>query len=333
MNLIDVYIHEVTRRLPEKSREDIALELRSTIEDMLADDFTEQDVKEVLSELGNPAVLASNYSEKPMHLIGPRYYDVYVSLLKMIIPIAAVVALISVMAKYIFNYDENQAILNIGLLILGEGIWVLIEVFIQTFFWLTIVFAVIERVDNTKDHSPLSINGKKWTPDDLKGVAYIPRKKAISSVYVFLGLLWTAIWVTVYFNADKLVGVYQKGENGLQFVMPALNQSVLNSYWPLVIISVGLEVVLALYMLLKKQWTKTVAHLNVVKEIVGIISVIVIMTNVAIFNQDFLIYMSNLLNFSESTILGYIQRITIILYPIFAIWNCIDGYLKAKIKK
>ena len=27
MNLIEVYIQEVTRRLPEKSREDIALEL------------------------------------------------------------------------------------------------------------------------------------------------------------------------------------------------------------------------------------------------------------------------------------------------------------------
>lgn len=50
MNLIEVYIQEVTRRLPEKSREDIALELRSTIEDMLpdADDYNEEDVKLVL---------------------------------------------------------------------------------------------------------------------------------------------------------------------------------------------------------------------------------------------------------------------------------------------
>ena len=48
MNLIEVYIQEVTRRLPEKSREDIALELRSTIEDMLPDDYNEEDVKLVL---------------------------------------------------------------------------------------------------------------------------------------------------------------------------------------------------------------------------------------------------------------------------------------------
>ena len=40
MNLIDIYIQEVTRRLPEKSRDDIALELRSTIEDMLPENYT-----------------------------------------------------------------------------------------------------------------------------------------------------------------------------------------------------------------------------------------------------------------------------------------------------
>jgi hypothetical protein len=77
MKLIEIYIQEVTRRLPEKSREDIALELRSTIEDMLPDDYKEEDVKSVLEKLGNPATLASGYRDQPMHLIGPRYFDVY----------------------------------------------------------------------------------------------------------------------------------------------------------------------------------------------------------------------------------------------------------------
>ena len=93
MNLIEVYIQEVTRRLSEKSREDIALELRSTIEDMLPDDYKEEDVKLVLEKLGNPASLASGYQDQPMYLIGPRYFDVYVTLLKMILPIAGAIAL------------------------------------------------------------------------------------------------------------------------------------------------------------------------------------------------------------------------------------------------
>ncbi|WP_234414153.1 HAAS signaling domain-containing protein [Paenibacillus sp. CAA11] len=84
MNLIELYIQEVTRRLPEKMRADIALELRSTIEDMLPEEYTEEEVKGVLAQLGNPAVLAGNYKDRPMHLIGPRYYDGYIHLLKMI---------------------------------------------------------------------------------------------------------------------------------------------------------------------------------------------------------------------------------------------------------
>ena len=82
MDLIEVYILEVTRRLPEKSRKDIALELRSTIEDMLPDHYAEEDVKKALEKLGNPATLASGYRDRPMHLIGPRYYDLYVSLVE-----------------------------------------------------------------------------------------------------------------------------------------------------------------------------------------------------------------------------------------------------------
>ena len=34
-----------------------------------------------------PVSLANGYLDRPMHLIGPRYFDVYTTLLKMIIPI------------------------------------------------------------------------------------------------------------------------------------------------------------------------------------------------------------------------------------------------------
>ncbi len=52
MSLIDMYVQEVAKRLPEKNREDITLELRSTIEDMLPDDYNEDDVKSVLEKIG-----------------------------------------------------------------------------------------------------------------------------------------------------------------------------------------------------------------------------------------------------------------------------------------
>ena len=54
MNLIEVNIQEVTRSFPEKIGEDIALELRSTIADMLPEHYGKEEVKDVLCKLRKP---------------------------------------------------------------------------------------------------------------------------------------------------------------------------------------------------------------------------------------------------------------------------------------
>lgn len=53
--------------------------------------------------------MANGYLDRPMHLIGPRYFDVYTTLLKMIIPIAAVIALISMVAENFIGYSGRSS--------------------------------------------------------------------------------------------------------------------------------------------------------------------------------------------------------------------------------
>lgn len=124
MELINVYIQEVTRRLPEKSREDIALELKSTILDMLPENFSKNDVHQALEKLGNPAVLAARYNERPMYLIGPKYYDLYMSILKIVIPIIAVLTFIVFFINQLnFLYDSDMSFFEATAIVLGECIW------------------------------------------------------------------------------------------------------------------------------------------------------------------------------------------------------------------
>lgn len=163
MNLIDLYIQEVAKRLPEKNREDITLELRSTIDDMLPEDYNEKDVKSVLEKLGSPVSLANGYLDRPMHLIGPRYFDVYTTLLKMIIPIAAVIALISMVAENFIGYSGDQAVLNVIFQLIGKGIGEIFEVGLHVFFWLTLVFVILERTDTDKGIEPLTTSLKMDT--------------------------------------------------------------------------------------------------------------------------------------------------------------------------
>ena len=54
--------------------------------------------------------------------------------------------------------------------------------------------------------------------------------------------MWTAVWATLYFYANHLVGVYEGTENGLNFVAPTFNQDVFLQYWPIVVIMIVLEI-------------------------------------------------------------------------------------------
>lgn len=332
MNLTDIYIQEVTRRLPEKNREDIALELRSTIMDMLPDDYSEDDVKDVLEKLGNPAALASGYRDRPMHLIGPRYFDVYISLLKMIFPIAAVIALISMIAEYYIGFGGEEVVINAVLIIMGNGIWRIIEVGIHVFFWLTLVFVIIERADKGKNQHPLSASLNKWTPEDLKNIIYIPKKKTITKLEVFGYLMWTAIWATLYFYANQIVGIYEGGGDGLEFVIPALNQDVLLRYWPIVIVVIALEIGLALYKLFKGQWTKKMASLNTTVELFATVVFIVIVSNPNLMNQEFITYMSKLFTTTTKQFEIWIVGVSIIIFILFTAISIFDGFRKARIR-
>ncbi|MEC0014463.1 hypothetical protein P4K74_29035, partial [Bacillus cereus] len=324
MNLIDLYIQEVAKRLPEKNREDITLELRSTIDDMLPEDYNEKDVKSVLEKLGSPVSLANGYLDRPMHLIGPRYFDVYTTLLKMIIPIAAVIALISMVAENFIGYSGDQAVLNVILQLIGKGIGEIFEVSLHVFFWLTVVFVILERTDKDKGIEPLTTSLKKWTPDDLKNISYIPKKKAISKFEVFGGLMWTAVWATLYFYANYLVGVYNGTANGLKFVSPTFNQDVLLQYWPIVVIMIVFEICISLYKLVQGQWTQRLAIGNAILQIAGTIVFIVIVVNPHVFNAGFITYLANAFTISSEEFKTWLIGGGIFFYMLSAAINIFD---------
>ncbi|CAH0155011.1 hypothetical protein SRABI96_00810 [Peribacillus sp. Bi96] len=330
MELIELYIQEVTRRLPEKNREDIALELHSTIEDMLPENYTEQDVKGVLSKLGDPATLASGYRDRPMHLIGPRYYDVYISLLKMILPIAAVISLIALLGDDLFSNIGEKTVIEVVIIIIGKGIAGIISTGIQVFFWLTLLFAVLERTDTSKDSLPLTIGLKRWTPDDLKHIPNISKKKAVPKIEVFGSLLGISIFAALYFNAANLLGVYEKSNDGLTFVTPSFNQEVLNSYWPLIFCIIILGAFLAIYKLLAGQWTRKLAWFHAGYQLLTTITFIIIISNPNLLTHEFIAYMSKL--FSTLEWHGSIYWGLILLTIFFAAHDSFQGFRKAKIR-
>ena len=329
MKLLDTYILEVTRRLPEKKRAQAERELRTTIKEMLVEDASEEDVKAALEKLGSPALVASHYHKQPMYLIGPRYFDVYVMFLKRIIPIAAMFSLVWGIIDSFIGYDGGQEMVQFVIKSFAQSVGNTIELCFQVFFWLTLIFAILERTDKDKDEQPLTMKLKKWTVDDLKTVKAPPKKRAISKSEVFWGFIWTAVWAMLYFYANQFIGIYEDSGNGLTFVTAVFNQKVLLHYLPAVVLVIILEVSLILYKFISGQWTKKLAIYNAAVEVISSLVFMIILVNPNLLNQGFITYMSNHFSVEANQMASGFVIGGIFIFVISAAINSFDGFRKA----
>ncbi|MEU1396447.1 permease prefix domain 1-containing protein [Micromonospora zamorensis] len=158
--LTDRYLAATLRSVPTQRRDEIASELRASIQDMIEDRTgSGQDAptaeREVLTELGNPDVLAARYADRRLQLIGPTYYLVWLRLLKLLLSfIPALVGTIVAIVKV----AEGS-----GFGAIGPGLVVALHVAVHIGFWLTLTFAMIERSQPTMDLPD-------WTVDQLPDV-------------------------------------------------------------------------------------------------------------------------------------------------------------------
>src|SRR5512138_2735071 len=152
--MIAAYVNEVGRRLPEKQRADIEREIRSMIEDTLEDESQaqgrpadEEMVVAVLKRLGPPEKLAASYAP-PRYLVGPELYPSYVLILKLVLGIvlAVMVVVLAVSVGLGAGFGSNPNAPLEALRGLGLGGLNLINVAIQVFGMMTLVFAIIQRV-------------------------------------------------------------------------------------------------------------------------------------------------------------------------------------------
>ena len=101
-SLIDRYVAAATRHLPDSSRSDAARDIRVMIDEMVearvvAGEDDHVAATTVLNELGDPAQVARSFESRPRYLIGPRHFEQYLSLMKVLliwVPTTAFIALL-----------------------------------------------------------------------------------------------------------------------------------------------------------------------------------------------------------------------------------------------
>lgn len=159
MNLIQIYVNEVVKYLPRQLREEVKRELTSQIMDMVeVSEGDEEAIKSILEKMGSPKDLADRYLNQEKSLIGPRYYDTYVMIVRIVMFALALAFSVIFAMKLIFSQEmTGWTILEYPLSLFNAAI--------MGFAYVTIIFALIERNQVKIDDEDLVT--KSWSVKDL----------------------------------------------------------------------------------------------------------------------------------------------------------------------
>ncbi|MDD5018752.1 MAG: hypothetical protein PHO15_11730, partial [Eubacteriales bacterium] len=219
-DIIDRYVYDVTRRLKPAQRDDIEKELRTLIDDMLADRTggvapAINDVEAVLRELGRPSELAAKYRGEKRYLIGPESFGLYTFVLKIVLAAAAFGIALALIIGYVVTPPQNafEAI--------GQFFMSVLSALVQAFAWITIVFALIERYAK-KDAMKKEW---EWNPGDLPPVP--AGKETIKKGEPIVGIIFHVIALIIFNAAPWVIGAYVF--TGGETIIPVFDLDVLYS--------------------------------------------------------------------------------------------------------
>lgn len=284
MELVKRYVYAVTKTFNGKQRAEIEKELTANIEEMIeqnkSTDSIEEKEKKVLMELGNPEKLADNYRGMKRYIIGPKYYELYKFVLKIVI--GAVIGGISIALLVGSMFSSNQTIVDQT----SNYLSALFSGSLQAFAWTTLVFMIIERKNVTIEEDPSGRN--EW---NLTKLPQLPNKKTeIPLSDPIASIIVTTILFTIFFgllySTPEIFAIYLNVGKDL-VTIPIFNIEVLQGYRVFIIgiflISILTEVLKIYY----RKWTLKRSIIHSVLVVLTTILTLIIITDINLWNTNF----------------------------------------------
>lgn len=278
--LIERYLYDVVKRLPEKQRKDIEEELRSLIEDMIVEKEEshekthEECVKAVLNGLGNPAKLARSYREERNSLISGEYYDNYCFVLKIVLicTVAGMLAsnIISAVIHTIELESITSDILNIG----GIPMAMLFA-----FGAVTLIFAGMERYQ-------VKMNMQTWSLDNLPQIPY--KKAVIGRGESVTGIVFGVLVLVLFTCAPQLLGAWIQRDGRPLVSIPLFNLEVWRSVLPLFVGAALAGIVTEFVKLAAGRHSYTVMTVTIIMDMISFGLTFFLFKSFPVWNQDFI---------------------------------------------
>ena len=208
--MIENYITKVVSYLPFKDRKDVSEELETLIMDMCQDDMSDENILNVLKDLGHPRELALDYGEKK-GLIGPEYFGRYKELLVLVLKVALPIIFILSFISNAYNTQlitiENQKmarlIANLVYIIIFSLGAVLSAAF-SIFAIVTFIFAILERRQETFEIFEYDFKSKTENTKQRSEKSYL-----LEGIITIIG---TIFFLFVIYNPEfPLIGSVENG--------------------------------------------------------------------------------------------------------------------------
>ena len=310
-SLTDRYVAATLRSVPAQRRDEIAAELRGSIEDMIegrsaaGEDATAAE-RSVLTELGNPAQLAARYADRRLHLIGPTYYLAWERLLKLLL--SFVPAIVGVVVGLVKAADGEPG----GAV--GAGISAAIQVGVQIAFWVTLTFAILERTNT-------ALNLPDWTVDQLPR-DHPNRQITLPDSAASIGWLVLVIAYLPLQHFWSLIPA-KDGSGNVPLFDPALW-----SFWLpflIVVLVANLGVEIAKYR--AGRWTWPLIGANALVNIAFAIPVCWLLLTDRLLSPEFVARFEWL---SRGDNLDTVANVSVVATILIVLWNIVDSILRCR---
>lgn len=318
-DITNKYIYDVTRRLPSARRAEVDSELRITIDNMIekkSSRLSYEDINEVLQSLGRPSDLANRYRDNKKFIIGPRLYDKYFVILRIVM----IAVGIGVIIANIISFINQPVPFSIGLLSIINGIF---NNLILVFGYVTITFLVLEKIIHNEPKE-----SAKW---DIKSLPDLPIDNIkIKRIVPIIGLILSVFFLLAINSAHELLGVYFI-RGGFQIV-PIFNSEVFIRMVPILNIIVLIGVFKEFSRLFIGRYNPTLAVIIFVANIMIMIIVVLVFTNNNIWNDNFVntvsvIENSNPTHFED--VFNLIKRGVILIFAVPIIYDTFNVAYKS----
>jgi hypothetical protein len=275
--IVDRYLAAVSDLLPAKQRKDTVTEISSLIQDAL-DDRSKAEGKApddemmaaVLKEFGSPEKIVAPYLPEK-YLIGPRLYPTFLLVLRIVLPIIAVLVLVT---SWLGSIPLTSMSAVEFLTELATSLGNSLSAVVAAFGNIVVIFAILEWA---VPEFRIPEKEKEWEPHDLKEINKpdkIKRGDLIAEVvFTFIAL----IIFNFYFDR---IGIYNNTDGQWSFI-PILTDAF-KVYIPWLSLLWILTIALDVLVLRKGAWQTGTRVFSVLVSALNIAIAVSLMRNISL---------------------------------------------------